>query len=67
MTVVSGEPVDRTKAGVGPTADRPERVDPDRESDHGDSADDAANADDPDSDADRLEADPLSPNETAVR
>ena len=58
VTVVSGEPVDLTKAGVEPTADRPERVDPDRESDHGDSADDAANADDPDSDADRPEVAP---------
>ena len=54
-TVVSGEPVDLTKASVERTEDEPEPIKRDRESNHDDGADDDANADDPDSDADREE------------
>ena len=60
-TVVSGEPVDLTKSSAETTAgaesaeDEPGPLERDQTSDHDDSADDAANADDPDSDADREE------------
>ena len=54
-TPVAGEPVDLTKASVEPNEDEPEPIGRDRKINHDDGADDDANADDPDSDADREE------------
>jgi osmoprotectant transport system ATP-binding protein len=53
--VVSGEPVDLTEAKTVAAEDRPEPIETGVASNHDDSADDAANVDDPDSDADRDE------------